>query len=143
MDKQQTQYRRIPLSQDRSDASMLCDGKPMSADRERVKRIERYPVGKTRAQCLFHWQQSGELEACSDADWKSDTATWWSVSAGVIMRGGHCLKVWTKKQQVVSLPTAESELYATVKTLSEVLGIQSVAKDLGSDDAPMSQIETC
>ena len=42
-----------------------------------------------------------------------------SVSAGVIMRGGHCLKVWTKKQQVVSLSTAESELHAAVKTASE------------------------
>ena len=43
------------------------------------------------------------------------------------MRGGHCLKVWTKKQQVVSLSSTESELYAA----SEGLGVQSVAKDLG------------
>ena len=47
------------------------------------------------------------------------------------MRGGHCLKVWTKKQQVVSLSSAESELYAAVKIASEGLGIQSVAKDMG------------
>ena len=47
------------------------------------------------------------------------------------MRGGHCLKVWTNKQQVVSLSSAESELYAAVKTASEGLGVQSVAKDLG------------
>ena len=47
------------------------------------------------------------------------------------MRGGNCLKVWTKKEQVVSLSTAESELYAAVKTASEGLGIESVAKDLG------------
>ena len=47
------------------------------------------------------------------------------------MRGEHCLKVWTKKQQVVSLSSAESELYAAVKTASEGLGVQSVAKDLG------------
>ena len=41
------------------------------------------------------------------------------------MRGGHCLKVWTKKQQVVSWFTAErvNELYAAVKTASEELGI--------------------
>ena len=31
-------------------------------------------------------------------------------------------KVWTKKQQVVSLSSAESELYAAVKTASEGLG---------------------
>ena len=39
------------------------------------------------------------------------------------------MKVWTKKQQVVSLSTAESELYAAVKTASEGLGLQSVGKD--------------
>ena len=42
-----------------------------------------------------------------------------------------CLKVWTRKQQVVSLSTAESELYATVKTALEGLEVQSVAEDLG------------
>ena len=44
---------------------------------------------------------------------------------------GHCLKVWPKKQQVVSLSSAESELYAAVKTASEGLGIQSITKDMG------------
>ena len=32
------------------------------------------------------------------------------------MRGSHCLNVWTKKQQAVELSSAESELYAAVKT---------------------------
>ena len=41
------------------------------------------------------------------------------------MRGGQCLKVWTKNQQVASLSTA------AVTTASEGMGIQSVAKDLG------------
>ena len=44
------------------------------------------------------------------------------MSAGVIMRGGHCLKVWTKKQRVVALSSAESELYAAVKTARKGLG---------------------
>ena len=39
------------------------------------------------------------------------------------MRGAHCLKVWTKKQQVMSLSIAESELCAAVKTASEGLVI--------------------
>ena len=105
--------------------------KPSVRDMERVKRIGRYLAGKPRAKCWFRWQQRGELEAYSHTDWGGDKATRRSVSAGVIMRGGHCLKVWTKKQQVVSLSSAESELYAAVKTASEGLGIQSVAKDLG------------
>ena len=134
-----TRYRALVarishLSQDRPDlkfASMqvrCAMARPTMRDMERVKRIGRYLVGKRGARCWFRWQQSGELEACSDADWRGDKAARRCVSAGVIMRGGHCLKARTKKQQVVSLSTAESELYAAVKTPSEGLGIQSVAK---------------
>ena len=100
-------------------------------DTECVKRIGRYFVGKPRAKCWFRWQQSGDLEAYSDADWGGDRATRRSVSAGVITRGNHCLRVWTKKQRVVALSSAERELHAAVETASEGLGIQSVAKDLG------------
>ena len=109
-----TRYRALVtriscLSQDRPDlkfASMqVCCAmaKPTMREMERVKRIGRYLVGKPRARCWFHWKQGGELEAYSDADWRGDRATRRSVSAGVITRGGHCLKVWTKKQQVVAL----------------------------------------
>ena len=41
---------------------------PSASDLERVKRIGRYLVAKPRAECLFHWQKSGELEAYSEAD---------------------------------------------------------------------------
>ena len=125
------------LSQDHPDlkfASMrVCCAmaKPSMRDMECVKRVGRYLVGKPRAKFWFRWQQSGDLEACSDADWGGDRATRRWVSAGVITRGDHCLKVWTKKQQVVALSSVESELYAAVKTASEGLGIHSVAKDLG------------
>ena len=48
------------------------------------------------------------------------------------MRSGHCVKVWTQKQQVVSLSTAESELHAAVKkATSEGLRSQCVAQNLG------------
>ena len=110
--------------------------KPSVRDMERVQRIGRYCAGKLRAKCWFRRQQSGELEAYSGADWGDDKATRRLVSARVIMRGGHCLKVWTKKQQVVSLSSAESELYAAVKIASEGLGIQSEAKDLGISCGP-------
>ena len=96
-----TRYRALAsrisyLSQDRPDlkfASMqVCCAmaKPTMRDMERVKRIGRYLFGKPRARCWFRWQQSGELEAYSD--WGGDKTTRRSVSAGVIMRGGHCLK---------------------------------------------------
>ena len=68
--------------------------KPSVSDMERVKRIDgRYLVVKPRAECLFRRQQRGELDAYSDADCGGDNSTRRSVSAGVIMRGGYCLKV--------------------------------------------------
>ena len=105
---------------------------PPVRDVERVKRNGRYLSGKSIAKCLFRWQQGDELEAYSDADWDGDKATGRSVSAGVIMRGGHCLKVSTKREQVVSLSTAEGELCAAVKPAPEELAIQSVEKELGT-----------
>ena len=65
---------------------------PSVRDMERVKRIGRYFAGKSRAVCLFRWQQRGELEAYADPDWGGDRTSRRSVSAGVIMRDGHCLK---------------------------------------------------
>ena len=52
------------------------------------------------------------------------------------MRCEHCLTVLTKKQQVVSLSSAESELYAAVKATSEGPGIRSVASYLGISRRP-------
>ena len=92
----------------------------LSQDRPDVRRVGRCLVGKPRAKCRFRWQQSGDLDAYSDADFGGDRATRRSVSAGVIMRGSHCLKVWTEKQQVVALSSAESGLYAAVKMASEL-----------------------
>ena len=43
-------------------------------------------TSSARAKCWFLWQQSGDLEAHSDADWGGDRTTRRSVSAGVIMR---------------------------------------------------------
>ena len=61
------------LSQDRPDLKFesmrVCCAmaKPSTRDMECVKRIGRHLVGKPRAKCWFRWQQSGDLEAFSNA----------------------------------------------------------------------------
>ena len=87
--------------------------KPLVRYMERVKRIGRYFAGKPRAKCWFRRQRCGELEAYSDADWGGE-----SQGVDQEMASGGAV-------------SAESELCAAVKTASEGLGIQSVAKDLG------------
>ena len=90
------------------------------------KRIGRYFAGKPRAKCWFRSQQSVELEAYSDADLGGDKATRRSVSAGVIIRGGHCFSWYGPRN------SKWCRCRPPVKTASEGLGIQSVAKDLGT-----------
>ena len=67
----------------------------------------------------------------SDADWAGCQKTRRSTSGGVVLLGDHCLKAWSRTQATMALSSAESELYAMIKTSSEVLGILSIMKDLG------------
>ena len=97
-----------------------------------MKRVGRYLVGRPRAVCEFRWQDKmGRVNAYADADWGGDRATRRSVSAGCLFWGSHCIKYFSKKQQVVALSSAESELYAGLKTATEALGMKSLAEDMG------------
>ena len=47
------------------------------------------------------------------------------------MWGAHCIRSWAKTQATIALSSAESELAAAVRTSSELLGLISMALDLG------------
>ena len=96
---------------------------------KRIKRNGSNLAGKSRAECLFHWQQSewaGTAFRRGLTRWQSHS----TIEVSWSEKEGHCLKVWVTRQQMVSLSTAERELYVAVKTATEDLGIQSVTKDL-------------
>ena len=67
----------------------------------------------------------------SDADHAGCVKTRKSVSGGVLMAGGCCIKTYSKGQGVVSLSSGESEYYALVSGASNLLGEVSTAKDWG------------
>lgn len=52
---------------------------------------------------------------------------------GVILRGKHTIKAYSKTQSTVCLSSAEAELGGIVTAASTSLGMQSIAKDLGFD----------
>ncbi len=52
------------------------------------------------------------------------------------MLGTHLLKHWASTQKKITLSSGEAELGAVVKGFSEVLGLQSVARDLGVELKP-------
>ena len=49
------------------------------------------------------------------------------------MHGEHFITSWSRQQNLVSLSSAEAELYGLVKASSEALGCQSMAKDYGHE----------
>ena len=111
------------LSQDRPDirfATMdACGGMAAPTQRHlnRLKRIGRYLLGRQRAEYPFRWQEKQEvLHSYTDSDWAGDKVSRRSTSAGCLMRGTHCVKTWSKRQQVIALSSAEAELYAGLRT---------------------------
>ena len=145
-----TRYRAITarvnfLAQDRADllySAKECSrsmAQPTREDWARLKRIGRYLIRRPRVVVKYAWQSTeasatGNTKAAlgfSDADWAGCPRTRRSTSGGTILLGNHWLKACSKTQATAALSSAESELYAMVKTSNEVLGTLSLLKDFG------------
>ena len=91
-------------------------------------------VGKPRLLWHFKFQTpSARMDTYVDTDFAGCTRTRRSTSGGVIFRGGHLLKHWSKTQSTISLSSAESELTGICAGASQSLGMQALAKDFGFD----------
>ena len=79
-----------------------------------LKRLARYLVGAPRLVQHVAWQGKGQ-DICTytDSDWAGDKVSRKSTSGGVVALGHHCLKSWSKTQNVIALSSGEAELYAT------------------------------
>ena len=114
---------------------------PRVSDWDLIKHLLRYLIGRRRAVQWFRWQPRGRsknLIGYSDSDWAGCRESRKSTSGGCIM----WIKSWSKTQPIVATSSGEAELYAASKCGSELIGIRSIAKDLGmefnismSDDA--------
>jgi hypothetical protein len=101
---------------------------------KKLKRLGRYLIAKPRAVMKLHWQEcEKEIEGYSDSDWAGCRKTAKSTSGGVVMAGSHFLKGWSRTQHAVTMSSAEAELVGIVKTSAEVLGMISLARDLGEE----------
>ena len=139
---QATAYRSIAarcnyLSLDRPDmqyatkrcCKAMC--KPTARDWERLRRLGRYLKRNPRLIQSLEWQDPySSLHVYVDSDWAGDKETRKSTSAGCICGGRHCIRAWSKDQDIIALSSAEAELHAASYGTMQTKGTQSVGRDL-------------
>ena len=86
-----------------------------------IRYVKAYPVG-TLLVPRGHRADDQLLSVFSDSDWAGDIASRRSTSGGFVRYRGTVLMHWSKVQANVALSSAEAELNATVKGLSELVG---------------------
>ena len=138
-----TRYRSLVaranyLATDRPDISFpvkeLCRSmsRPTASSWKKMIRVVKYLHRNPRLVLRYGMQEAAEeLDVFSDANWAGCKATRRSTSGGVIMRGKHLIKSWSKTQNAVSLSSAESEFHATLKAATEGLGLITMASAFG------------
>lgn len=127
------------LAPDRFDIAFAVKGlarqmsSPTQGDCTILRRLGRHLHGKPRFQQLHEWQESQRtLKVFSDADWAGCKSTRKPTSGVCLVLGTHVTKGWSKTQSLIALSSGESELYATLRTAAEALGVMSMMTDLGS-----------
>ena len=68
-------------------------------------------------------EEENIMTVWTDSDWAGDIASRRSTSGGIIEYRGAIISHWSKSQSNVALSSAEAELNATVKGLSELIGL--------------------
>jgi hypothetical protein len=138
-----TQFRSVAarcnyLASDRPDIQFATKeasrgmANPTEGDWAKLKRLARYLKTVPRMTQWFARQEMPKDVICfTDSDWAGCKRTRKSTSGGGIRLGDHLLKSWAKTQTPLATSSGEAELYAAVKGGAELLGMQSLAADLG------------
>ena len=74
-------------------------------------------------------EEENTMTVWTDSDWAGDVASRRSTSGGVIAYRGAIMAHWSKSQSNIALSSAEAELNATVKGLSEIVGLHNLIEE--------------
>ncbi|XP_037870990.1 uncharacterized protein LOC119629381 [Bombyx mori] len=97
------------------------------------KRVVRYLKETKEKGLLFKKTNDNNLYGFSDADWAGDRSDRKSVSGGIILQGQNPIAWFSKKQQCVTLSSAESEYVAAASLAQEFVNLKGICKHLGCD----------
>ena len=115
--------------------------KPRDVDMEELKRVVRYIKG-TRDLKLIMNNGNEKLTAVSDANWAEDRADRKSNTGFVIFMNGGTVSWCCRKQDIVSLSSAESEYIALAETCKEVIWLRGVLKEMDTKQEEATTIHT-
>jgi hypothetical protein len=100
---------------------------------EAVYRILRYFKSSPGKGLLFSRHDHLKIEACTDGDWAGSIMDRWYTTGYCTFVGGNLVTWHSKKQLVVTRPSAEVEFRAMVHRESETLWLKILLKELGFD----------
>ncbi|XP_073057055.1 uncharacterized protein [Primulina eburnea] len=137
-----TQYRSIIgsllyLSASRPDIMFsvcLCaryQADPKVTHLKAVKRILRYISGTVDLGLWYTKETNTNLVGFSDADWAGNLDDRKSTTGGCFYLGNNLVSWYSRKQNCVSLSTAESEYVAAASCCSQLLWMNQMIKDYG------------
>lgn len=98
------------------------------------KRVLRYLKETKDAGLIFKKSSGSALHGYSDADWAGDRKDRKSVSGSMLFHGGNPIAWLSKKQNCVSLSTAEAEYIAAATTAQELMNVKGVQEHLGHNN---------
>ncbi|XP_059599385.1 retrovirus-related Pol polyprotein from transposon RE1 [Vitis vinifera] len=102
-----------------------------------LKRIIRYIAGTLELGLWYPFDTHSDVACYTDADWAGNVDDRKSTSGGCFYIG-NCLVAWmSKKQNSVSLSTAEAEYIAAGSCCSQLLWIKQMLRDYGIDQGTM------
>ncbi|VVA41345.1 PREDICTED: Copia, partial [Prunus dulcis] len=96
-----------------------------------VKRILRYVSGTTTFGVYYSFDSNVELAGYSDADWAGSIDDRKSTTGGCFYIGNNLVSWFSKKQNCVSLSTAEAEYIAAGSCCTQLLWMKQMLNDYG------------
>ena len=104
-----------------------CMSSPSRQDWERLRRLAKYLRHEPRCVLWYAYQgTTNEVTCFTDSDWAGCKKT---PPIHICCGRSHPIKMWSRTQVLVSLSSAEAELYAAIKACSETPGFLSLLKD--------------
>ncbi|XP_024178219.2 uncharacterized protein LOC112184178 [Rosa chinensis] len=104
---------------------------PKESHLEAVKRIIRYISGTVDCGIFYTFDTNVEIAGYSDADWGGNLKDRKSTSGGCFFIGNNLVAWHSKKQNCISLSTAEAEYVAAGSCCTQMLWMKQLLHDYG------------